>query len=105
MGWLFFSSVGLTGFRLHIRAPMKAKAFMGKGRMTEAEVAADTECSQELTFGHSDAVPPRAPHFDLKSKDLGSFFVSENFLSKFIFRRFSCPFDKGPISNVFLTLF
>jgi hypothetical protein len=26
-------------------------------------------------------------------------------LSKFIFRRFSLSFDKGPISNVFLTLF
>ena len=45
-------------------------------------------------------------HFGLKSKDLGAnFYISENFSGKFIFRRFSRPFDKGPISNGFLTLF
>ena len=34
-----------------------------------------------------------------------NFYASENFSGKFIFRRFSLSFDKGPISNVFLTLF
>ena len=42
-------------------APMKVNAFMGKGRSAEAEAAADTACSQRLSFGRSDAVPPRAP--------------------------------------------
>jgi hypothetical protein len=44
---------------------MKAKAFVGKGKMTEAEIAADTKCPQELPFGHSDAVPLRAPSSEL----------------------------------------
>lgn len=47
-----------------------------------------------------------APYFDLKLKGfLGQFLLFENFLGKLIFHRFSRSFDKGLISNIFLTLF
>ena len=36
---------------------------------------------------------------------LVNFYIYENFSGKFAFRRFSLSFDRGPISNVFLTLF
>ena len=59
-----------------------------------------------LTPGVRVQVPPRAPHFDLKSKDLGSFLLDlVTFEANSIFRGVSFSVDIWAISNIFLTLF
>jgi hypothetical protein len=56
--------------------------------------------------GRGGSSPPSRTTFWPQIERFGAdFYISENFFDKFIFRRFSLIFDKGPISNVFLTLF
>ena len=73
--------------------------------MTEADEAAPP-VGRQVTFGHSDAVPPRAPHADLKSKDLGSVFCISGIFSAYpIFGLLRQRLTNATISNIFLTHF
>ena len=70
------------------------------------ELADSLDSGSSAHSGRAGSSPASRTTFKARNRKIsGLFYISKNFSGEFIFRRFSLFFDKGPISNVFLTLF
>ena len=70
------------------------------------ELADSLDSGSSAHSGRAGSSPASRTTFKTRNRKIsGLFYISKNFSGEFIFRRFSLSFDKGPISNVFLTLF
>ena len=70
------------------------------------ELADSLDSGSSVHYARAGSSPASRTTFKARNRKIsGLFYISKNFSGEFIFRRFSLSFDKGPISNVFLTLF